>query len=128
MTALERAIARLNKKKIRFLMIPDSDEGYIMPTVTLVYREGICECPYIQEDYEKESGKHLCTGEGFDNDDYEKPKEQLGYKLNQFLMGGSEEKKKALKDLFKWWNDYGGKLPQKQYNILGDILERLVKE
>jgi hypothetical protein len=37
-------------------------------------------------------------------------------------------KKEALKDLFKWWNDYGGKLPQKQYNILGEILERLVEE
>ena len=59
---------------------------------------------------------------------YEKPKEQNGYKLDQFLMEGSEEKKKALKDLFKRWNDYGGKLSQKQYNILGDILERLQGE
>ena len=40
-------------------------------------------------------------------------------------MTETANKKEAIKKLWTWWNDYGGKLPYKQYVKLGDILEEL---
>jgi hypothetical protein len=124
MTALEKARARLKKKGIRFLEVYSQE--YLIPAITLVYREEPCNCPYRVEEYEEKTGKHLSSGTGVDNRHYfKKPKEQKGYMLSQLLMELPEEKERALKDLFKWWNDNGGKLTLKQYESLGDILERL---